>query len=200
MQISKKLYTTLIIALLTISVLTAAIPMVAAEITADPILDVNSGAVGTTVNVSGLAGAAAPFSTVNVFWDALAGIKLGSTSASNTGSYAVNVKIPASVAGDHYIIVNDGESETGGSIFTVTGQLIVNTIPATIGTPKALPGDQLSVAGHGFAADSVVTLTFLSTTLGTPVTFGITTPVITSNATGSFSATITLPSTLTIAF
>jgi hypothetical protein len=199
MQISKKLYATLIIALLTISVLTAAIPMVAAEITADPILDVNSGAVGTTVNVSGLAGAAAPFSTVNVFWDALAGIKLGSTSASNTGSYAVNVKIPASVAGDHYIIVNDGESETGGSVFTVTGQLIIKTIPPTIGTPKALPGDQLSVAGHGFAADSVVTLTFLSTTLGTPVTFGITTPVITSNATGSFSATITLPSTLTIA-
>jgi len=199
MQISKKLYATLIITLLTISTIMAAIPMVAAEITADPILDVSTGPVGTTVNVSGLAGAAAPFSTVNVFWDALAGIKLGSTSASNTGAYSVNVKIPASVAGDHFIIVNDGESETGGTIFTVTGQLILSTIPPTAGTPKVLPGDQLSVVGHGFAAGDTITLTFLSTTLGTPVTFGIATPVITSNGTGSFSATVTIPSTLTLA-
>ena len=40
MQISKKLYTTLIITLLTISALMAAIPMVSAEITAPPTLDV----------------------------------------------------------------------------------------------------------------------------------------------------------------
>ena len=87
-----------------------------------------------------------------------------------------------------------------GAVFNVTGQLIINTIPATIGTPKALPGDQLTVAGHGFAADYVVTLTFHSTTLRYPCNhLAITTPVITSNGTGSFSATITLPSTLTIA-
>jgi len=199
MQISKKLYTTLIITLLTISALTAAIPMVSAEITGPPTLDVATGPVGTKVTLTGAAGTAAPFSTVTIYWDALSGAVLGTASASSTGAYTKQVTIPPAVNGDHFIVVNDGETESAGALFTVTGQLIINTIPATIGTPKALPGDQLSVAGHGFAANSVVTLTFLSTTLGVPVTFGITTPVITSNATGSFSATIALPSTLTIA-
>jgi len=199
MQISKKLNATLIITLLTISALIAAIPMVSAEITAPPTLDVATGAVGTTVTVTGAAGTASPFATVTAYWDSLAGMILGSTSALATGAYEMEVTIPPATNGDHYIVVNDGETESAGALFTVTGQLIINTIPATIGTPKALPGDQLSVAGHGFAAGDTITLTFDSTTLGVPVSFGIATPVITSNGTGSFSATITLPSTLTLA-
>jgi len=199
MQISKKLNATLIITLLTISAIIAAIPMVSAEISAPPTLDVATGAVGTTVTVTGAAGTASPFATVTAYWDSLAGMVLGSTSALSTGAYEMEVTIPAGVNGDHYIVVNDGETESAGALFTVTGELIIDTIPATIGTPKALPGDQLAVAGHGFAAGDTITLTFDSTTLGVPVTFGIATPVITSNGTGSFSATITLPSTLTLA-
>jgi len=199
MQISKKLNATLIITLLTISAIIAAIPMVSAEISAPPTLDVATGAVGTTVTVTGAAGTASPFATVTAYWDSLAGMVLGTTSALSTGAYEMEVTIPAGVNGDHYIVVNDGETESAGALFTVTGELIIDTIPATIGTPKALPGDQLAVAGHGFAAGDTITLTFDSTTLGVPVTFGIATPVITSNGTGSFSATITLPSTLTLA-
>jgi hypothetical protein len=198
MQISKKLYTTLIITLLTISALTAAIPMASAAITAPPTLDVATGPVGSTVTVTGAAGTAAPFSTVTAYWDSLSGAVLGSAAATSTGSYEIEVKIPPAVNGAHFIVVNDGGGAQGAA-FTVTGQLIINTIPPSFGIPKALPGDQLTVVGHGFAADSVVTLTFLSTTLGTPVTFGIATPVITSNATGSFPATtITIPSTLAL--
>jgi hypothetical protein len=189
MQLSKKLYTTLIIAILTASILTAAIPMVSAEITADPILSVATGPVGTKVQVSGLAGAAAAFSTVKVYWDALAGIVLNQTSASNLGAYSCWVTIPPSVNGDHFIIVNDGESETGGTVFTVTGQLIVDPT-------SGLPGDTLSVTGHGFAASSDITLTFDSTTLVTPVSVTLSAPAITTNATGSFSASIVIPTTI----
>ncbi len=48
MQISKKLYTTLIITLLTISALTAAIPMVSAEITTNPFIVTKGGTTAVT--------------------------------------------------------------------------------------------------------------------------------------------------------
>jgi hypothetical protein len=198
MQISKKLTTTLIITLLTISMIVAAVPMASAEISAPPTLDTSTGAVGSMVLVTGADGTASPFSTVTAYWDALSGAVLNSTSANSVGAYSMYVTIPAAVNGEHFIVVNDGETESAGAAFNVTGQLIMSTIPPTAGTPKALPGDQLTATGHGFAAGSEVTLTFNSTTLATPVGFVITTPVITTNTTGSFSATITVPSTLTI--
>jgi hypothetical protein len=74
----------------------------------------------------------------------------------------------------------------------------MNTIPPSFGTPKALPGDQLTATGHGFAPNSEITMTFNSTTLVTPVGFEITSPIITTNGTGSFSATVTVLETLTI--
>jgi len=199
MQINKKLITTLIIAMFAISTILSALPMVSAEITAPPTLDVATGPVGTDVVVTGAAGTASPFATVTAYWDSLAGTVLGTTSALSTGAYELEVTIPPAVYGTHFIVVNDGETESAGAAFDVTGQLIVNTVPATSGTPMVLPGDQLKVDGHGFAAGDTITLTFDSTTLGTSVTFDIVTPVITSNATGSFSATITIPATLTLA-
>jgi hypothetical protein len=189
MQISKKLYTTLIIAILTVSILTAAIPMVSAEITAPPTLDIATGPVGTDVVVTGAAGTASPFSTVKAYWDSLAGTVLGTTSALSTGAYEMEVTIPPAVNGDHFIVVNDGETESAGALFTVTGQLIVDP-------EEALPGDTLAVTGHGLAANSDVTLTFDSTTLLTPVSVTLTAPAITTNGTGSFSASIVVPTSI----
>jgi hypothetical protein len=176
----------------------AAVPLASAEITAPPTLDISTGAVGSMVLVTGAAGTASPFSTVTAYWDALSGKVLNSTSASSTGSYSMYVIVPASVNGLHYIVVNDGETESEGAPFTVTGQLIIDTIPPTLGTPKALPGDQLTVQGHGFAANSEITLVFNSTGLSPAYGFAITTPVITTNGTGSFYATITIPASLTV--
>ena len=51
MQISKKLYTSLIVTILALSAIIAAVPMVSAEITAPPDLDVTEGPVGTHVAV-----------------------------------------------------------------------------------------------------------------------------------------------------
>jgi hypothetical protein len=199
MQISKKIYTTLIIAILTISVIITAIPIVSAEITADPILSVTNGPVGTEVNVSGLAGAASPFSTVTVYWNSLSGQVLGSGDADNTGAYSIDVEIPPAVFGTHFIVVNDGETESAGTAFDVEARLIANTIPATPGTPQVLPGDSITLTGDGFAASDAITVYFNSTILGTPNSFVIALPAITSDANGSFEATITIPATVVLA-
>jgi hypothetical protein len=199
MQISKKIYTTLIIAILTISVIMTAVPIVSAEITADPILSLTNGPVGTEVNVSGLAGAASPFSTVTVYWDSLSGQVLGSGDADNTGAYSIDVNIPAAVFGTHYIVVNDGETESAGTAFDVEARLIANSIPPSFGDPQVLPGDQITLTGDGYAASDAITVYFNSTTLGTPNSFVITAPAITSDANGSFEATITIPVTVVLA-
>ena len=207
MQLNKKIYTTLIIAILAISTMISVIPFASAEITTVPyavVVDgtapLTTGPVGTKVDIVGntTSGAASPFSTVKAYWDSLSGAVLGTASADVNGAYRITVTIPPAVYGTHYIVVNDGETESEGAAFDVTGQLIVATIPPTVGMPKVLPGDQLTVTGHGFAANDAITLFFNSTTLTTPVDFVITTPAITSNGTGSFSATITVPATLTL--
>ncbi|MFA5364418.1 MAG: hypothetical protein WC325_04465 [Candidatus Bathyarchaeia archaeon] len=208
MQINKKLYTTFVIAILTLSILAAAIPMASAEITTAPFVvthlgttAVPGGAVGTVVDVVGNAtsGAASPFSTVRVYWDALSGAVLGTGSADVNGAYRIAVTIPAAVFGTHYLVVNDGETESEGTAFAVSPVIYVSTIPPTYGTPRALPGDSLSISGHGFAAYDAIAITFHNGTFGDPLTITLTSPAITSNATGSWSATILVPSTITYA-
>jgi archaellum component FlaC len=200
MRISKKLYTTLIITVLTISAIMAAIPMASAEITSDPFLvhpftgaDVTTAAVGGMVKVKGNAtsGQADPFAVVKIYWDSLAGKVLGTTTADNYGNYSINVVIPAATAGNHWIIANDGETESGGAQIAVTPSLTVANIPA-YGPTLALPGDELAVTGHGYAPNDAITL-FLNLTTSPTTSYVITTPAFTTNGTGSFSGTIVVP-------
>jgi len=176
----------------------AAIPMVSAEITSNPFIvtkggttAVAGGAVGTQVDVVGNAtsGAADPFATVRVYLDALSGQVLGTGNANNVGAYRITIKVPETVAGDHYIIVNDGETESGGTLFAVSP-----TISTSVSL--ALPGDSVTVTGKGYAANDAITLTLNSTTLTTSYSTTLTvTP--TSNVNGSFQVSVTVP---TIAF
>jgi len=199
MQISKKIYTTLIIAILTMSAIMAAIPMASAEITVAPTLTPNIGEVGTEVNVSAPANGASPFSTVVVYLDALSGAVLGSGSASANGSYSIDVDVPPTTAGDHYLVVNDGETESNGTIFTVQPRLMLQTIPPTFGPGPytVLPGDAVAVTGDGFAANDDILLTFENELI--PNTFNITTPSISTDSTGTFSTTINIPLSVTLA-
>ena len=198
MQINKKLYTTLIIAILTLSTIIAAIPLASAEIATVPFIvtkggttAVTAGAVGTQVDVVGnsTSGAASPFSTVTVYLDALSGTVLGTGSADNTGAYRITVTVPPTTAGTHYLVVNDGETESTGTAFTVTPSISADVT-------KALPGDSVVVTGDGFAAADDIVLTLNSTTLTTPSSVTLTV-VPTTDSTGSFSVTFVVP---TIAF
>ncbi len=206
MRISKKLYTTLIITVLTISAVMAAIPMASAEITGNPFLCATSppgstvprtsGPPGTQVDVVGNAtsGAADPFATVTVYWDALSGTVLATGDADNNGYYRIRATIPQATFGTHWIVVNDGETESGGAAFNVTATLSVASIPpAFYGPTLALPGDDLTVTGRGFAPNDDITLFLNSTTLGTPASYVIVAPTFHTNSTGTFSGTITVP-------
>jgi hypothetical protein len=123
--LSKKLATTLIVTLLAISTMLAAFPVASAEITLAPTLDPTSGPPGTKVTVSAGAGGAGNFAIVTAYWDNRSGIVLNSTTANNTGAYMMVVTIPSAVNGLHWIVVNDGESESAGSQFNVTAGLVV---------------------------------------------------------------------------
>jgi len=180
MQISKKLYTSLIVTMLALSAIIAAVPMVSAEITAPPDLDVTEGPVGTEVTVSGT-GSASPFSTVTAYLDALDGAVLGTDSADVAGSYSMDIVIPPTFGGEHYIVVNDGETESDGAPFNVTQVLTANVT-------LALPGDAVLVEGNGFGASEDVTLTLNSTINN--VTLAVS-PITTGN--GAFTAEFIVP-------
>jgi len=205
MRISKKLYTTLIITVLTISAVMAAIPMASAEIVGNPFLvatyppgstaPLTVGPPGTQVDVVGNAtgGAADPFATVKVYWKGLSGPVLGTGDANNLGEYRIRITVPLAINGTHWIVVNDGETESGGAAFQVIPSLSVKSIPpAPYGPTLALPGDGLTVTGHGFAPNDQITL-FLNQTTNPAINYVITAPTFTTNASGSFSGQITVP-------
>jgi len=182
-----------------------AIPMASAEIVGNPFLCATfppgstaprtSGPVGTQVDVVGnsTGGAADPFATVTVYWDGLSGPVLGSGDANNLGEYRIRVTIPQATFGPHWIVVNDGETESGGAQFNVTASLSVDSIPpAYFGPTLALPGDDLTVTGRGFAANDDIVL-FLNLTTNMAINYVITAPAFTTNASGTFSGTITVP-------
>ena len=194
MQVNKKISTTLIITILTISMIAAAIPMALAEITTPPLVvakggtaAVSGGPVGTQVDVVGNAtsGAASPFSTVKVYWDDLGGAVLGQGNADVNGAYRITVTIPAAKAGTHYLVVNDGETESTGTAFVVSPKISVDV-------KRALPGDVVTVTGAGYNASKTVTLTLNSTTLGTPNNVAITVAP-TTDVNGSFTVSFTIP-------
>ncbi len=200
---NKKLFSIIAIAVLTLSMLTFAVPALA--LSNAPALSVATGPVGTQVTVSGTG--ASPFSTVTIYWDSLSGQVLGSGAADAAGAYSnIKVKIPSATTGAHYIVANDGAGAQG-TTFTVTQSVIASTTPKTSDltyNAKVLPGDSLTLTGHGFkgltsGVGATITVTLTSTTLATPNTITITTPTITTNATGSWTATITIPASMTTA-
>lgn len=214
MQINKKMLSIAVSALLILSIFAIAAPAFA--ITNAPTLETTSGVatsggpVGSVVVVSGSSTAttpnnAAPFSTVTVYWNSLSGQVLNSTGANNDGDYSVEVTIPQAAAGTYYIVVNDGSGAIGAP-YTVSPNLVASTTPSTVTSgayeAKVLPGDSLTLTGTGFAAGTTaapitVSVTLTSTTLTTTNTVTITTPTITTNSSGSFSAIITIPTSIT---
>jgi flagellin-like hook-associated protein FlgL len=177
--------------------------MASAEVTSDPFLvapitgvDVTSAAVGDRVVVKSNAtsGQADPFAVVTIYWDSLAGVALGSGTADNFGNYSITVTVPESTAGTHWIIANDGETESGGTQITVTPTLSVDSVPPAWFPPTlALPGDELTVTGQGYAPNDDIVLFLNTTTLVTPASYVITTPAFETDSMGSFSGTIVVP-------
>ncbi|MEM2081574.1 MAG: hypothetical protein QW744_04800, partial [Candidatus Bathyarchaeia archaeon] len=183
MQKSKKTLSLLITALLTLSMIVAAVPLASAEIV-NMTINPSSGVVGTKVLVSGMG--ANPFGQVKIYWESVAGTVLNTTAADPSGNFSCYVTIPAAVNGPHYIIAQDNLGYANGTQFTVTASMTPRYLPPFFVT-KVLPGDSLAVGGSGFSANKTVTVYLNRTTgnqtLGTATTDGV----------GSFSTSVVVP-------
>jgi hypothetical protein len=139
-------------------------------------LSASTGAVGSSVTVSGTGFAAS--SALSFFIDSTA-ISV-SASTNSTGNFSnVALVIPATYGGAHTIKAQDASNNSVTAAFSVTAAM-------TIG-PNTGPVDtSVAITGKGFLASSAITITFD----GANVT---TTSSLTSDANGSFNANIKVP-------
>lgn len=97
-------------------------------------------------------------STIEVYWDTAVGSGaqlLNSTTGNPDASFDVEIKIPSDVVGDHYLWVKDVATLTTVSY----GPL--NMLPKiTLSPSSGLVGDEITLKGYGFSAESEITVTF----------------------------------------
>ena len=157
---NRKTLSTLVAAILTLSIILAATPMARAMLALT--LTPNQGYVGTKVTVSGTS--TTPGGLIQVYWDSVkawdgtAGFLAEGYAVGN--SYTITIIVPEAIAGTHYVIVKDVEAaEVSSATFTV--------IPSAILSPaKVLAGDTVNVTGKGFSkvANAIVLYTPITAT------------------------------------
>ena len=138
-------------------------------------LSKTSGPVDTSIIVTGKG--FAPSSPISIKFNNVQQITV---SSGVDGSFTGTFSIPEISGGSYPVMASDGSSNTAASSFTVTPMQFLGSMAGPIGTPVA-------ITGKGFAASSTITVKFNSVTKST----------ITSSNLGSFSTTITIPSTAT---
>ena len=141
-------------------------------------LSPTSGPTGTVVTVSGSNFAINTSITIN-----FDNSPLKTVVSSNTGSFSTTITIPNNaIQGSHIVSATDG-TKTESATFAV----VVTAI--TISPTSGIAGSTVTVSGSGFTTGASVTIKFDSTTRAT------TPSNIVASASGSFSATITIPNT-----
>ena len=138
-------------------------------------LSKTSGPVDTSITVTGKGFASS--SPISIKFNNVQQITVNS---GIDGSFSGTFAIPEISGGSYQVMASDGSNNTAASAFTVTPVQILGSTAGPVGTPVA-------ITGKGFAASSTITIKFNSVTKST----------ITSSPLGSFSTTITIPSTAT---
>ncbi len=144
----------------------------------DPDIAINptSGAVGVTLTVTGDGFKGSD--TITIFFD---GETMTTTVSDANGTLtSKSFTVPAASKGSHTVMARDTDTNSDTATFTVSASITIN--------PTSGPsGITVTVTGTGFAASSTITITYD----GDAVT---TTPSpLTTNASGVFSATFTVP-------
>jgi len=186
MQINKKLYTTSIIAILTISMVLMAFPLASAitnQAFSTGVADVQ---VGQKVTVTATS---SPGAQVEVYWEsqkAWDGAQGLLGAAYSTGTlFSLEVTIPAAAAGDHLVILKDmGDGSVSSELITVAPKLVI--APAV-----GLAGDVITVTGTGFNSTAAITMTYWNGSAFATLT---TSPIVPqTSAIGSFTCTFVVP-------
>jgi hypothetical protein len=142
-------------------------------------LSPTSGNVGTTVTVSGTG-----FTASSAITGKFAGSTVtlsGTTTTDSSGSFsAATFTVPASAAGGQVVTITDGSSKSATATFTVTSSITLSPTSGPVGT-------SVTVTGSGFAASATMTINYDGVAQGTTPT------MVTTSATGAFSATFSVP-------
>ncbi len=150
---------------------------VASSLTLNP----NNGPIGTRVTVTG--SNFLPNSPLTVTYNGVTVVTPNPTSSS-TGTIpnGVSFPVPASTFGPHSVVVTDGFGNSATATYTVNAaSLALNPVSGLIGT-------SITATGQGFAASSLVTITFPGYSITTTPT-----PVQTDTS-GSFACSFNNPS------
>lgn len=186
MQINKKVYTTFIIAMLTVSMVLMALPAVFALVTVTFPFG-NTGSPGAFSRVSG--SSTTTGGLMEVYWDTVkawdgtAG-KIAEGYASGT-TYTINFFVPEAVYGAHDVIVKDVEApETAAGVFNVVPMIALDP-------DVGLAADTITVIGKGFNPSEYITMYYWDgaayQTLTTSPLMPQTSPL------GSFTCTFVIP-------
>lgn len=179
MQINRKLLSTAVTALLLVSMLAAAAPAYAAPSISTPS---GSASVDDYLPIVGIGAVA--HAQVELFWmNTNPANLLNTTYAASDGSFEIYFKVPLAEAGIYDVVVRDSSGATDYITLTIDSKI-------TVSDKVALPGDQITVSGTGFAPDTAIDIDFGGVAVAPT---GLTT-----NASGAFSAVITIPSNTTI--
>ena len=118
--------------------------------------------VGDTLELTGAAGEVTSGSAVNIYWDIASGSNawlLNATTGNPDGSYDVNVDIPDTTTGNHYVWVKDAATgATNGDLLIVVSPEVDSDISS------GLPDDELELTGTGFGDEQPVNVTFYNAT------------------------------------
>lgn len=135
-------------------------------------LSVSSGAVGSTVSLTG-----SGFTVGSSYSIRFASTVVKSGTVATGGSIADSFTVPSSPRGSYQVTVTTSSDNSSIANFGITPVITLDTV-------SGRAGNQVKVTGSGFTASSSVTILFDSTTVGT----------ITASSTGAFtSVAITIP-------
>lgn len=153
---------------------------VAQKITIDP----TSGSSGTTVTVTGTAFGASK--TITIKYDGTTVATVPTTVTTNpTGYFSATFTVPASMAETYVVEASDGTNTATASFVSTTDATISQT--TTVAAPGHV-GMELTITGTGFTPNATVTVTYETT----PVTLA----TVPTDASGNFTAPITIPASV----
>ncbi len=157
-------------------------PEVSFTVSPEITISSSSGAVGDTITITGT-GFAASSDIIIYFGGDEVDITSGDDDTDSSGSFECTITIPDTSRGSHTIKAEDEDDNYNTATFTVAQKI---TIDPTTGSA----GITVTVTGTGFKASYAITIKFDGTTVATsPAT-------VTTNPTGYFSATFTVPASM----
>ncbi len=157
------------------------------ESTSEITLSPGNGVVGANVTVTGNGFGSRESITVK-YGNKAVNIKSGDNVTDSNGDFELAILIPESTAGKHTITVTGADSAIGAEAeFTVKPEI-------TISPESGVVGDKVVVNGTGFQANKSVTIAFGNENVATSPASA------TTNSTGGFSVSFTVPVRITGTF